>query len=77
LEAVTGLSWLSHQQDLGAKVLSDNLSALMCLEALAERDGQIDANALAQRRAGQAEPYSRVRAYPAMPAPMTARACPA
>jgi Transposase DDE domain len=41
LEAVSGLSWLTHQQDLAAKVLSDNLSALLCLEALGERDGQI------------------------------------
>jgi len=41
LEAVSGLSWLTHQQDFAAKVLSDNLSALLCLEALGERDGQI------------------------------------
>jgi hypothetical protein len=42
LEAVSGLSWLTHQQDLAAKVLSDNLNALLCLGALHERDGQID-----------------------------------
>lgn len=42
LEAVTGLSWLTHQQDLAAKVLSDNLNALLCLGALHERDGQIN-----------------------------------
>jgi hypothetical protein len=42
LEVVSGLSWHTHQQDLAAKLLSDNLSALLCLEALDERDGQID-----------------------------------
>ena len=42
LEAVSGLSWLTHQQDLAAKVLSDNLNALLCLGALHERHGQID-----------------------------------
>ncbi|TDN62261.1 transposase-like protein DUF772 [Paraburkholderia sp. BL10I2N1] len=31
----------THQQDLAAKMLSDNLSALLCLEALRERDGVI------------------------------------
>ncbi|MGF6872679.1 hypothetical protein OKW35_002151 [Paraburkholderia sp. MM5477-R1] len=41
LEAASGLSWLTHQQDLAAKILSDNLSALLCLEALRERDGVI------------------------------------
>jgi hypothetical protein len=41
LKAVSGLSWLTHQQDLAAKGLSDNLSMLLCLEALGERDGQI------------------------------------
>ncbi|MEX3526760.1 MAG: transposase, partial [Burkholderia sp.] len=65
LEAVTGLSWLSHQQDLGAKVLSDNLSALMCLEALAERDGQIDANAptLLRSPSGALVKLNRTRAF--------------
>jgi hypothetical protein len=37
----SGLSWLAHQQDLAAKVLADNLNALLCLEALHERDGDI------------------------------------
>jgi hypothetical protein len=41
LEAASGLSWLTHQQDLAVKVLRDNLSALLCLEALDERDGPI------------------------------------
>jgi hypothetical protein len=45
LEAVSGLSRLTHEQDLGAKILSDNLSALLCLEALGERDGQISEHA--------------------------------
>ena len=37
LEHVTGLSWQCHQQDLGAKILSDNLQALLCMEALTTR----------------------------------------
>lgn len=41
LESVSGLSWHAHQQDLAAKVLSDNLNSLVCLEALTERDGHI------------------------------------
>lgn len=41
LENVSGLSWLAHQQDLAAKVFADNLNALLCLEALHERDGDI------------------------------------
>jgi hypothetical protein len=41
LESVSGLSWLAHQQDLAAKVLSDNLNSMLCLEALDERDGHI------------------------------------
>lgn len=41
LESVSGLSWLAHQQDLAAKILSDNLNSLLCLEALDERDGHI------------------------------------
>jgi hypothetical protein len=41
LESVSGLSWLAHQQDLSAKVLADNLNALLCLEALHERDRDI------------------------------------
>jgi hypothetical protein len=41
LEAVSGLSRLTHEQDLTAKILSDNLNAMLCLQALAERDGQI------------------------------------
>lgn len=41
LEAVSGLSRLTHEQDLAAKILSDNLNALLCLQALAERDGKI------------------------------------
>lgn len=44
LEAVSGLSWFAHVQDLSAKILSDNLAALLSLTALAERDGQIDAD---------------------------------
>jgi hypothetical protein len=41
LEAVSGLSWETHEQDLAAKTLSDNLGALLSLAALAECDGQI------------------------------------
>ncbi|MBB6582008.1 IS4 family transposase [Ralstonia solanacearum] len=45
IEAVTGLSWHTHEQDLAAKVLADNLAALLCLDALGEREGHIDAAA--------------------------------
>ncbi|KWN69690.1 transposase [Burkholderia ubonensis] len=41
LESVSGLNWLAHQQDLAAKALADNLNALLCVEALHERDGDI------------------------------------
>lgn len=33
LENTSGLSWLAAQQDLGAKILTDNLNALTVLEA--------------------------------------------
>ena len=46
LESVSGLSWLAHQQDLAAKILNDNLSSLLCLDALHERDGHISEGAL-------------------------------
>jgi hypothetical protein len=65
LEAVSGLSWLTHQQDLAAKVLSDNLSALLCLEALGERDGQIDelAPTVTRSSSGALLKINRTRAF--------------
>jgi hypothetical protein len=65
LEAVSGLSWLAHMQDLAAKVLSDNLAALLSLSALAERDGQIDADALSiiHTPSGKQLKINRTRAF--------------
>jgi hypothetical protein len=44
IEEASSVSWLTHQQDLAAKVLSDNLAALLCLDALVQREGFINEN---------------------------------
>ncbi|MBS3965137.1 MAG: hypothetical protein KGZ80_11735 [Methylomonas sp.] len=49
LENTTGLSWLAAQQDFGAKILADNLHALIMLEA--------------ERTVGIAENYKINRTY--------------
>jgi hypothetical protein len=43
-ETVTGLSWLTHQKDLGPEVLGGNLNTLLSLSALAESEAQIAAD---------------------------------
>lgn len=47
LEGVSGLSHLAHQQELAAKILADNLNAVLCLDALplCNCDGQISDSA--------------------------------
>jgi hypothetical protein len=64
LESVSGLSWLSHQQDLAAKILSDNLNSLLCLEALDGRDGHISKDAPTVLQTGNALlKINRTRAF--------------
>jgi hypothetical protein len=44
LEHLSGLSWLAAQQDFGAKILCDNLNALVVLAAQAEGTDDISKN---------------------------------
>jgi hypothetical protein len=65
LEAVSGLSWLTHQQDLAAKILSDNLNAVLCHAALNGREGHIDNDAptIVTTPTGSSIKLNRTRAF--------------
>ncbi|WP_200621695.1 hypothetical protein [Paraburkholderia aspalathi] len=65
LEAVSGLSWLTHQQDLAAKVLCDNLNAVLCHAAANELDGHIadDSPTIVTVPTGRLIKINRTRAF--------------
>lgn len=68
LESVSGLSWDTHVQDLGAKLLCDNLNSLLCLEALAQCEGQVQVDSPTMMQADQGKLYkiNRTRAFTAV-----------
>jgi hypothetical protein len=59
------MSWQAYAQDLGAKVVADNLNALLCLEALEQRQGQVseDTPTVLLTDSGRALEINRTRAF--------------
>lgn len=68
LESVSGLGWDTHVQDLGAKLVCDNLNSLLCLEALAQCGGQAQVDSPTMMLANQGRLYkiNRTRAFSAV-----------
>lgn len=68
LESVSGLSWDTHVQDLGAKLVCDNLNSLLCLQALAQGEGQVhvDSPTVLHTEDGKRYKINRTRAFAAV-----------